>query len=189
MALIIRSSSIHAAGCYTTHAIRKGSRIMEYTGLLVSQKEGNRLYEDKEFTYLFGLGKGSHLIDGHGTAAFLNHSCDPNCETDEQEGRIWISAIRDIRAGEELCYDYNLYDGRGDADCNCGSTNCRGTMYSDSELRKQRRKRAEARKKREARKPGKADKKPGVADKKLRGGAGRKSSGKSITRGSKRASR
>jgi SET domain-containing protein len=142
MGLIIRSSSIHAAGCYTTEIIRKGKRILEYTGPLLTAKEADQLYEHRDFTYLFGLRGGKHLIDGHGMAAFLNHSCDPNCETDEVRGRIWIYAARNIQPGEELCYDYNLYDGIGEAACNCSAPNCRGTMYSPSEIRKRRKKQA-----------------------------------------------
>jgi SET domain-containing protein len=68
---------------------------------------------------------------------FLNHSCEPNCETDEVDGRVWIMAIRNIAAGEELVYDYNLYDGDDDpATCNCGAAKCRGSMYSPEEIKK-----------------------------------------------------
>jgi SET domain-containing protein len=82
-------------------------------------------------TYLFGVGDGTTVIDGHGTAMFLNHSCDPNCETEEENGRVWIMAIRDIAAGEELVYDYHLYDGEADdARCHCGAANCRATMFA-----------------------------------------------------------
>ncbi|MGE0405051.1 MAG: SET domain-containing protein-lysine N-methyltransferase [Candidatus Korobacteraceae bacterium] len=153
MGLLIRSSAIHAAGCYTTSSIRKGARILEYTGPLLPQKEADRLYDDKDFTYLFGVGDGKFLIDGHCMAAFLNHSCDPNCETDEVKGRVWIFALRDIKPGEELCYDYNLYDGIGDATCNCGAGNCRGTMYSPEEIRK--RERQQARKRQQSQKKAK----------------------------------
>ena len=77
---------------------------------------------------------------------FLNHSCDPNCETDEIDGRVWIMAIRNIGPGEELTYDYCLYDGDEDeATCNCGTANCRKTMYSPAEV--ERRERAKRRKK------------------------------------------
>jgi hypothetical protein len=68
---------------------------------------------------------------------FINHSCDPNCETVEEDGRIWINAIRNIAAGEEITYDYCLYDSDEDeAICNCGAKNCRGTLYSKEELRR-----------------------------------------------------
>ena len=59
----------------------------------------------------------------------------PNCETVERNQRIFIQAIRDIAAGEELVYEYNLYDSDDDnADCYCGAPKCRGTMFSDEEV-------------------------------------------------------
>ncbi|MGH9523553.1 MAG: SET domain-containing protein [Terriglobales bacterium] len=144
MALIIRSSDIHAAGCYTTAPIRKGERVVEYTGDVVTNAEGDRLYDDKDYTYLFALDGGTHMVDGYGMAMYLNHSCAPNCETDQIDGKIWITAIRNIKPGEELTYDYNLFDGDGDAPCTCGARRCRGTMYSWDEIRKRKK---EARKK------------------------------------------
>ena len=137
MGLIIRSSTIHAAGCYTTEPIAKGTRIVEYTGQHITKDEADERYKDSIVTYLFGLGDGTNVIDGHGAAMFVNHSCDANCETDERRGRVFIKAIRDIAAGEELVYDYNLYDGDEDpATCNCGAAKCRGSMYSVDELKK-----------------------------------------------------
>jgi SET domain-containing protein len=151
MTLLIRSSAIHAAGCYTTSPIRSGARVIEYTGPHISKEQADEKYEHSPTTYLFGIGDGSTVIDGHGMAMFLNHSCDPNCETDEVRGRVWIKAIRNIDPGEELTYDYNLYDGDDDeARCNCGTATCRGSMYSPEELRRRVRaaKRATARAKR-----------------------------------------
>lgn len=140
MGLIVRSSFIHAAGCYTTAPIAKGTRVVEYTGPVIDKEEADRRYEHKPITYLFGIGDGSKVIDGHGIAMFINHSCDANCETEEADGRVWIMAIRDIVAGEELCYDYCLYDGdEEEAQCNCGAKNCRGSMYSAEELRRRKR--------------------------------------------------
>ncbi len=137
MALIIRSSAIHAAGCYTTTAVRKGTRVAEYTGPRLSKDEADAANEESPITYLFGLGDGSVVIDGHCMAMFINHSCDPNCETEEIKGRVWIRAIRKIEPGEEITYDYCLYDGGDDeAICNCGATECRGTMYSPQEIRR-----------------------------------------------------
>jgi len=137
MALIIRSSAIHAAGCYTTAPVRKGTRVAEYTGPRMSKDEADAANEESPITYLFGLGDGSVVIDGHCMAMFINHSCDPNCETEEIKGRVWIRAIRKIEAGEEITYDYCLYDGgEDDATCNCGAENCRGTMYSSTEVRR-----------------------------------------------------
>lgn len=134
MGLIIRSSEIHAAGCYTATSIRRGALIVEYTGPRITKEEGDAIYEDSPVTYLFGLGDGETVIDGHGTAMFINHSCDPNCETEEIDGRVWIKALRNIAPEEELTYDYLLYDGDDDAPCYCGAKNCRGTMYAPPEV-------------------------------------------------------
>lgn len=137
MSLIIRSSAIHAAGCYTTAPIKSRARIIEYTGPRITKEVADAKYEHSPTTYLFGIGDGAKVIDGHGMAMFLNHSCAPNCETSEVHGRVWIKAIRDIAAGEELVYDYNLYDGDEDeAACNCGAVNCRGSMYSPEEIKR-----------------------------------------------------
>jgi SET domain-containing protein len=137
MGLIIRSSAIHAAGCYTTTRIPKGKRVVEYTGPRLTKDEADELYKDSPLTYLFGLGDGSVVIDGHCMAMFINHSCDPNCETSEEDGRVWITAIKNIAPGAEITYDYCLYDGGDDAAvCNCGAKGCRGTMYSREETRK-----------------------------------------------------
>jgi SET domain-containing protein len=139
--LIIRSSSIHAAGCYTTRPIRKGIRICEYDGRRMSKAAADARYEGRSVTYLFAS-EGELVIDGFGTAMFLNHCCDPNCETEQDEnGRIFISTIRDVAAGEELTYEYNLHDSdEDDADCYCGASACRNTMFSDLELKRRARK-------------------------------------------------
>lgn len=137
MGLIIRSSAIHAAGCYTTTPIRKGAQVVEYTGPIIDKDEADLRYEDKPITYLFGIGDGTRVIDGHGTAMFINHSCAANCETEEIDGHVWIVALRDIAPGEELSYDYCLYDGEEEeAPCNCGAKSCRGSMFSDEELKR-----------------------------------------------------
>ena len=136
MALVLRSSKIHDAGCYTTTPIPMGTRVVEYTGPRLTVEEADERYVDCERTYLFGLTDEKHVIDGSGIAAFINHSCDPNCEADEFDGRVWIISIRDIQAGEELTYDYNLYDGEDDdpSPCLCGVRTCRGSLYSKAEL-------------------------------------------------------
>lgn len=135
--LIIRSSSIHAAGCYTTRPIKKGVRICEYDGSRMTKAEADLRYEGRFVTYLFACGEDA-VIDGFGTAMFFNHCCDPNCETEQdEEGRIYISAMRDIEAGEELTYEYNLHDSDEDSqDCYCRANGCRGTMFSDDELKR-----------------------------------------------------
>ena len=142
--LIIRSSAIHAAGCYTMRPIRSGERVLEYAGPRFAKDVADERYKDRIVTYLFSFGEQGEVIDGFGTAMFLNHSCDPNCETEEDEGRIYIKAIRDIAAGEELVYEYNLHDSDDEeGECHCGADKCRGTMFSEDEV-KRRAKRARA---------------------------------------------
>ena len=138
--VIIRSSGIHAAGCFAVDTIPRGTRVIEYTGDRIPQDTADDLYKDRPYTYLFGIGDGTTVIDGYGTAMYVNHSCTPNCETEEdEEGRVWIIAIKKIKPGEELTYDYFLYDGEGDAPCTCGTEVCRGTMYSPKEIRRRKR--------------------------------------------------
>ena len=127
MALLLRPSRIHAAGVFTTTPVRKGTRIVEYAGPRITPEEADRLYDGAPRTYLYGLEDGKTIIDGEGLGAYLNHSCDPNCEINEIKSRAWIFAVRDIAAGEELLWDYNLYDDDGPAPCHCGSPKCRGT--------------------------------------------------------------
>src|SRR5476649_128399 len=110
MPLFVRPSRIHAVGVYTSTPVRKGERILEYSGPRISAEEADRRYENSPRTYLYGLDDGKTIIDGEGMAAYLNHSCEPNCEVDEIKGHVWILAMRDIVAGEELLWDYNLYD-------------------------------------------------------------------------------
>ena len=138
MALIVRRSKIHGDGAYATAPIAKGRVVAEYTGPHLTNEQADVLYDHSPRTYLFGLIDGEHVIDGDGVAAFINHSCDPNCEADEVKGRVIIRAIRRIEAGEEIAYDYNLYDGDLDdpAPCFCGAKNCRGSMYSAKERKR-----------------------------------------------------
>ena len=99
MKLVIRRSKIHARWLLCNETIKKRSLVAEYTGPRISIAEADALYEDSPRTYLFGLTNGTHVIDGDGVAAFINHSCDPNCEADEIDGRVLITAIINIPAG------------------------------------------------------------------------------------------
>jgi uncharacterized protein len=72
-------------------------------------------------------------------ASLVNHSCEPNCEPTEEDGRIYLFALRDIAAGEELTYDYNLTNSNDrEMPCPCDSSQCRGTMYSAAEMARRR---------------------------------------------------
>jgi len=133
----VRRSGVHGRGVYAGELIRKGTRIIEYTGKRVPDREAPD--DDKDsHTFYFGLENGEvidpELGDGN-EARWINHSCDPNCESIEKNGRIFIYALRDIEPGEELSYDYALEidepitgKARKQYECVCGSPDCRGTM-------------------------------------------------------------
>ena len=77
------------------------------------------------------------MIDGFGTRMYINHSCDPNCETENDDGRVWITSLRRPRhcPGEELTYEYNLYDSdEDDPRLPLRRRHCRTTMYSAEEI-------------------------------------------------------
>jgi len=89
-------------------------------------------------TFLFGLDNGTTVIDptiDGNDARWINHSCTPNCEAIEEDRRVFIYALRDIRPGEELFYDYQLEvdeprtkQVERESECHCRATDCRGTM-------------------------------------------------------------
>ena len=146
MSLVVRPSPIDSVGVFTTKPIRKGTRIVEYDGERITPEEADRRYDGAVRTYLYELDDGKTVIDGHGLGAFLNHSCDPNCESEESKGRVWLFAIRNIAAGEELVWDYNLRGDEEPAPCHCGSAKCRGTMYSKDWITTMRRRAARKKK-------------------------------------------
>lgn len=134
----VRESGIHGRGVYATRAIRKGVKIIEYTGKRVSWESVPATSDDPR-TFLFGLHNGKDVINaeiGGNEARWINHSCDPNCEAiEDEDDRVFIHALRNIRAREELSYDYALViDGRrtkeseAEAACHCGAAKCRGNM-------------------------------------------------------------
>ncbi len=138
----ISSSRIHGLGVFAQEAIAQGSRIIEYTGEIISDAEADCRYDDRTMdrhqTFLFSLADG-RCIDGAvggNDARFMNHSCDPNCEAVEVNGRIWIETIRPIALGEELTYDYGYKRLEGDDalasfyGCRCGASICRNTILA-----------------------------------------------------------
>jgi uncharacterized protein len=137
----VRRSKIHGRGAFALRNIKKGTRITEYLGDRISHQEADRRYEDCDVndnhTFLFVVDKRTVIDAGVGgnDARFINHACDPNCESEIEGGRVFIDAIRDIMLGDELNYDYQIGRERGDPPnvdeiyaCRCGSKRCRGTM-------------------------------------------------------------
>jgi len=140
----VRRSKIQGRGVFATRRIAKGTEIIEYRGEIIDEDEADRRYpwsdEGPHHTFLFRLDDGSVIDAGpRGSAAkYINHSCDPNCEAvEDEDGRVFIYALRDISKGEELAYDYHfILDEPHNAankklyPCYCGSEKCRGTMLA-----------------------------------------------------------
>ena len=147
----LRRSPIQGLGAFAIRPIRKGSRVIEYTGEKISYEEADRRYDDtkmrRHHTFLFILNN-KWILDaavGGNEARFINHSCEPNCEAVNTGRKIWIEAIRDIEEGEELLYDYQ-YERTEDHTpedeefyrCLCGARRCRGTILAPPPKRKAR---------------------------------------------------
>jgi SET domain-containing protein len=157
---VVRNSHIHGRGVFAARRIRKGTRIVEYTGERIDNDEADRRYDETDMkrhhTFLFTLDKNT-VIDGAiarggGDASYINHSCEPNCEAVITGRRIYIHALQTIQPGEELAYDYQ-YERTGENDeelekfylCRCGAPGCRGTIMKPAP--KKRRKRKNSKKK------------------------------------------
>jgi hypothetical protein len=138
----VRGSEIHGHGVYATKPIRKGQKIIEYIGELVDKRESDRRSRHQirraagggaGAVYIFTLSQ-RWDIDGNvpwNTARLINHSCNPNCEAWIEGRRIFIHALRDIAAGEELTYDYGFdVDCFEEHPCLCGSKDCVGYIVS-----------------------------------------------------------
>src|SRR5438105_9673336 len=138
---VVLRSKIHGRGVFALAAIPKGTRVIEYIGERISHDEADRRYaeehENSPHTMLFAVDD-KIVIDATrrgNSARYINHSCAPNCEAINDDGRIFIETKRSITAGVELTYDYNLVleerhtpaVKRAHA-CFCGASRCRGTL-------------------------------------------------------------
>jgi hypothetical protein len=137
----VRHSPVHGFGVFAARRIRRGTTIIEYLGERVSHEKADARYGDKDphdnHTFLFTVDARTVIdagVNGN-EARYINHGCDPNCESIAMNRRIFIEAIRTIRPGEELSYDYQIQRDNEDPlnvdvvyACRCGAKSCRGSM-------------------------------------------------------------
>ena len=142
----VRRSGVHGKGVFALQDLAEGETLIEYVGEVISWDEAQDRHphdpNDPNHTFYFHVNE-DRVIDalhGGNSSRWINHSCDPNCEADEDNDRIFIKAIRNIKVGEELNYDYGLiidepYTKKLKAEypCWCGSAHCRGTLLSPKE--------------------------------------------------------
>ena len=145
----IRRSGVHGKGVFALQDLAEGEQLVEYIGEVISWAEAERRHphdpQNPNHTFYFHIDE-DHVIDGlHGGNAsrWINHSCAPNCEADQQGNRVFIRALRAIAAGEELSFDYGLiiderYTAKLKAEyaCWCGADECRGTMLAPKRRRR-----------------------------------------------------
>ncbi|MFM0175631.1 SET domain-containing protein-lysine N-methyltransferase [Paraburkholderia sediminicola] len=140
--VVVRRSPIHGKGVFAMHALEAAEPVLEYRGEITTWRNALRRHRREGVaghTFLFGLSDG-RVIDGSrggNSARWLNHACTPNCETIEDDGRIFIQTLRPIDAGEELFIDYLLAvddpedeEGRGQYACACTAPDCRRSMLA-----------------------------------------------------------
>lgn len=133
-------SGVHGRGLFAARDLPKGTRIMQYLGERVSKKEGDRRTNAqwaKGRVYTFELSRRVDL-DGNipsNVARLANFSCEPNAESENEDSRrIWISAMRDIAAGEEVTYDYCFPLIEPPPVCRCGAKSCRGYIVGEEHV-------------------------------------------------------
>ena len=139
----VRKSGVHGKGVYAVRPIKKGETIIEYVGEIISWEEALRRHphdpSDPHHTFYFHIDEG-RVIDakfGGNASRWINHACAPNCEADDDGERVFIKALRNIKPGEELFYDYGLVIEerytpalKRQYACRCGDKSCRGTMLA-----------------------------------------------------------
>jgi SET domain-containing protein len=167
----VTRSKVHGYGAFATRDIKKGEVLDEYLGDRITHAQADKRYEDHDendnHTFLFIVDKKTVIDAGIGgnDARFINHKCDPNCESEIKKGRVFIVATKKIAKGEELGYDYQIGREKDDPEnvdeiyaCRCGSPKCRGTMLSPptrAEYLKQLERERKKKQKKSARKGGK----------------------------------
>ena len=142
--ICVEDSRVHGFGIFAKKDIKKGIKIIEYVGEKIGKEEAEKRAErqlelslgNKECgaVYIFELND-EFDIDGNvdwNTAKYINHSCEPNCEIEIEDDRIWIAALRDIKKGEELSYNYgyDLEDFKEHI-CKCGTEKCVGYIVDE----------------------------------------------------------
>lgn len=150
-----RRSAIHGNGMFAIAPIKKGERLIEYKGRRRTHEEvdaGDTGDVESGHTFLFTLND-EYVIDANyegNSARWINHSCAPNCEAvleeddgdDRRKDRVFIEAVRDIKPGEELSYNYGIrLEERHTPElkkiwaCHCGAPRCTGTMLQPKRAR------------------------------------------------------
>ena len=140
----VRKSGVHGKGVFALQPIPRGARIIEYVGEIITWPQALKRHPhdplQPNHTFYFHVDE-QRVIDankGGNASRWINHACRPNCKADQtDDGRVFIRALKNLKAGDELFYDYGLLiDERytpklkKEYECRCGHFSCRGTMLA-----------------------------------------------------------
>ena len=124
-------------GLYATKNIKSGTKIINYKGKIITNKEldGSEKYDNNKPIYLFTLNK-RYTLDGDfpwNIAGLVNHSCDPNSEYEGKGFKVWITAAKEIKKGEEITCDYGFSFDKDykQFPCKCRAINCCGYIVQE----------------------------------------------------------
>lgn len=139
----VEISPVHGKGVFALRHMAAGETVIEYVGELISMAEAIARHphdpSDPNHTFYFQRDDGRVIDAVHqGNASkWINHSCKPNCEPYEHQGRVFIKTRRPVFRGEELTFDYGLVSDEPVTEalkaryaCRCGAKRCRGTMLA-----------------------------------------------------------
>lgn len=129
----LRGRDVFAKGgkaVYATRPIPAGTLLVVWGGDVLDRRALERFSRTGRRLVLQVDDDAFLLSTAEGPADWINHSCDPNAGL---RGQISLVAMRDIRRGEEVCFDYAMSDGSDydEFDCSCGSPLCRGRVTGD----------------------------------------------------------
>ncbi len=147
----VKNSKLHGKGLFAKCNIKAGTNIVEYVGEKITKAQSDRIAEiqlkkaqknrEEGQVYIFTLND-KYDINGnvsYNKARLMNHSCNPNCDTDIVDDKIWIRSFKDIKKGDELTYDYGFSfdpDDFRDHVCKCGSRKCVGFIVTENDWKK-----------------------------------------------------
>ncbi len=121
----VRNSPIQGKGVYALREFKAGEEVLEIDDSHVVTDESSLTQEQHAFDC-------DYLADGkiilmQEPEKYINHSCDPSTYVKTKKGIRKVLAMRDIKIGEEITYDYSINgDNDGTFECKCGAINCRG---------------------------------------------------------------
>lgn len=124
--LIVKKAK-HGLGVFSTRAFMRGERVVTLTGHLITCGVEDVL-DERTRDNAIRFDEDVYLSPDGGVGDYFNHSCNPNVYIIKKDNALHIIARRNIRAEQELCFDYATITASDDIwemQCACGSAMCR----------------------------------------------------------------